>query len=274
MKTCPNCSTSLPDTAKFCLNCGAPQSILAEPSGTFNVIDFDGDVPQQITALFFEALERRVNEEHKANQYSQYYELLYQTGFRDTVQLRSQQLAEEIKGFDSVAINQVLQRHFDGLLDYFIIHFGKDINHIHLPDAILKYEGRKLSEIDLYTLTMDYLDFEREEERLYTNFVEMPVKKLKNASQSFLFAEQNERVFFICDQSIFGSCKEGFALTQYALYWKAQLQQPERVYYNNIHEVKREKNWLMINGCFFNANPSINIKMLKLLKRLKYLHED
>ncbi len=275
MKTCSSCSTSLPDTAKFCLNCGAPQNIIAVESTNQSIeIDLAGDVPQQIIDLFFVALEQRVSQEHKANQYSQYYELLYQTGFRDTVQLRADQLAEEIRTKDPIATHQLLERSFEGLLDYFIIHFGKELNHIHLPDAILKYEGRSLSEVDLYTLSMDYLDFEREEEQLFTNFVEMPVKKLKNASKSFLFAEQNERVFFICDQSIFGSCKEGFAMTQEALYWKAQLQQPERVYYHNIHEVKREKNWIMINGCFFNVNPSINVKMMKLLKRLKYLHED
>ena len=272
MKLCPNCSTSLPDTAKFCLNCGAPQASTTEID-TSSTIDFDGDVPQQIVDLFFRAFEARVNEQHKSSQYSQYYELLYQTGFRDTVQLRAKQLAEEVRTLEDGVINQLLKRSFDGLLDYFIIHFGKALNHIYLPDAILKYEGRTLSEIDLYKMCMDYLDFEREQEQLYTNFVTMPVKKLKNASQSFLFAGQEERVFFICDQSIFGSCKEGFAMTQNALYWKAQLQKPERVYYHNIHEVKREKNWITINGCFFNVNPAINIKMLKLLRRLKYLHE-
>ena len=132
MKTCSSCSTSLPDTAKFCLNCGVPQSIIVEQGTRPIEIDFKGDVPQQITDLFFGALEYRINEEHKANQYSQYYELLYQTGFRDTLQLRAQQLAEDIKGLDSVAVNKLLDRSFDGLLDYFIIHFGKELNQLSL----------------------------------------------------------------------------------------------------------------------------------------------
>ena len=34
-------------------------------------------------------------------------------------------------------------------------------------------------------------------------------------------------------------------------------------------EVKKEKNWLTINDHFFNANPSLNLKLCKLLKKLR-----
>jgi hypothetical protein len=99
----------------------------------------------------------------------------------------------------------------------------------------------------------------------------MPPRKVRNASQSFLFADPNERIFFICDQSILGSAKEGFAMTDQALYWRMPLQKAERVYYDKIESVKREKRWITVNDMFFNVSPTLNLKMLKLLKKLKRL---
>ena len=114
-------------------------------------------------------------------------------------------------------------------------------------------------------------NFEEEDETVYMDFLKMPPRKVRNASQSFLFAEPDERIFFICDQSILGSCKEGFAMTDQALYWRMPLQKAERVYYEKIETVLREKRWITVNDMFFNVNPTLNLKMLKLLKKLKRL---
>ena len=69
-----------------------------------------------------------------------------------------------------------------------------------------------------------------------------------------------------------GNCREGFAFTGRALYWKANLQKARRVAYSGIREVKREKDWIMINGFFFHVNLSLDVKILKLLRRLKQLY--
>jgi len=277
MKFCTNCQTELPDEAKFCYNCGVPQPQISEPKSEYEYnLELEKELAPQIIDLFFKAFQKRIEEEHRAEQHKEYVELLYKVGFRESVQLRADQMGRAIEQeeLDAGMRQQLLEDSFEGLMDYFIIHYAKKLNNIELPERILKYEGLSLEQIDLFQLIMDYLHFEVEEETLYTDFFQMPPKKVRNASNAFLFAESEERIFFICDQSVLGSCKEGFAMTEQALYWKMPLQKAERVYYDKIKEVKKEKNWLMINGMFFNVNPSINLKMMKLLKKLKRLHSS
>lgn len=273
MKICTNCGTELPDEAKFCYNCGTPQPSLDTLPMRYK-LDLSKNIRPQIVQLFFDAFRRRIQQEHNANKHQTYVERLYEVGFRESVQLRAEQMATliEEQEYDEVAIQQLLEESFEGMMDYFIIHYAQTLNDIKLPESILKYEALPLEKIELYELVMDYLDFDSEEETVYTDFFQMPPRKVRNASQSFLFAEPEERIFFICDQSILGSCKEGFAMTNQALYWRMPLQQAERVYYEKIEEVKREKSWITINGMFFNINSSLNLKMLKLLKKLKRLH--
>ena len=274
MKYCIHCQTSLPDEAKFCLACGAPQPIGASGNILY-ALDLEGNVQQQIIDLFFKALKHRLEEEHQAEQYKDYVELLYETGFRETVHSRAAQLAQEIaaKGWNERKASKFLDDRFEGLLDYFMIHFGKDLNTIVLPNSILKYEGLSLTQIDLFKLVMDYLDFEQESETIYTDFFQMPARKIKNASHYFLFAVPQERIFFISDQSMLGSCKDGFAMTERGIYWKMPFQNPAQVHYANLQHLVRERNWITINEQFFNVSPSLNIKMLKLLKKLKRLYQ-
>jgi hypothetical protein len=92
---------------------------------------------------------------------------------------------------------------------------------------------------------------------------------LANACRSFLAAEAKERVYFICDLSLRSNCREGFAMTDKALYWRSVLDKPRRVAYSDLKNVRVEKEWITINGHFFNANRSLNLKMCKLLKKLK-----
>ncbi|NUO03787.1 MAG: hypothetical protein HUU01_24500, partial [Saprospiraceae bacterium] len=78
-----------------------------------------------------------------------------------------------------------------------------------------------------------------------------------------------ERIFFICDLSLLGNCKEGFALTEKALYWKSPLEKPRREALDQLFNLHRKENWITINDHFFNANPSLNIKLLKLLRGIQ-----
>ena len=88
---------------------------------------------------------------------------------------------------------------------------------------------------------------------------------LKTASQSFLFPDKKETILLICDQSILGTCREGFALTEKGLYWKAHRAPAAKVHYDSLQTIKREKDWMKINGHFFNVNPRFNIKMARFL---------
>lgn len=276
MKRCPNCRTQLPDEARFCLECGTPQ-VLAPKPGPSLKINWDRDLAPQITALFFAALRERVREEHQSDQYALFSERLYESGFRDTLQRRVDQLAERLQtqlATAAISNGQAASRielFFDELLDFFIIRYARDLVEVPLPEAILKYHGLSWEQIDIFQMVLDYLDFAEETETVYTDFLVMPMDKLKNAGRSFLFPEKSEKILLICDQSILGSCKEGFALTEAGVYWKAHLQKSRQVMFRNLQDIAREKDWITINGHFFNVNPSLNIKMLKLLKKIKRL---
>ncbi|MCB0641187.1 MAG: hypothetical protein KDC44_06085, partial [Phaeodactylibacter sp.] len=123
--------------------------------------------------------------------------------------------------------------------------------------------------VDLFQMCMDYLAFEQEpEESVFFNFLQMPVEKLRNAGKSFFFPEKDERIYFLCDQSLLGSLKEGYAMTEKAIYWKAPFEKPRKVLYSNLHNVVREKDWIRINDLFFNATLTLNVRMMKLLKKI------
>ncbi|MFK7933873.1 MAG: hypothetical protein AB8G22_10205 [Saprospiraceae bacterium] len=123
-------------------------------------------------------------------------------------------------------------------------------------------------------MVFDYLDFQSEKETVYTDFLSMPLDKLRNAGKSFLHPQKDEKILFICDQTLFGSVKEGFAMTEAAIYWKAQFQKAQAVRYRDLQTIERQKDWININEQFFNINPSLNLKMLKLLKKLQALHQS
>lgn len=273
MKNCHVCKTTLPDNARFCFNCGAAQ-VFAKKT-IVQRLDLRGNVPQQIEAQFFMAFRQRIEEEHQRSQLDAYSNRLYESGFQEVVVRRAEQIAFQIAKMepeereDDLVLSILLENVFEDLLDYFIIHHCQDINQVLLPEAILSYQGLHWEEVNLFQMIMHYLDFANESETLYTDFLEMPLEKLKNAGQSFLFPEKQERIFFICDQSILGSVREGFAMTERAIYWKAHLEKARQVSYSNLRTIERKKEWITINDLFFNVNASVNLKMLKLLKKIK-----
>jgi hypothetical protein len=275
MGKCWNCKTELPDEAKFCFNCGAKQDqqlVLEDP-----FFKLPPDIEQQLTEDFFVALQEQLAEEQDVQLFETYREKVYDGGFRDILKRKIQQLIEQLKELEEnkslseEVIAGLRDRIFFDLLDYFIIHFCKDLNVVNLPEAILKYQDVNWSDINLLQMIMDYLDFENEEETVYTDFLKMPIEKVKNAGKFFLFPEKDEKILLICDQSVFGSCKEGFALTDKALYWKAYLEKARVVHYDNIRLLEKEKEWITINGFFFNVNQSINVKLIKLLRKIDQL---
>lgn len=138
----------------------------------------------------------------------------------------------------------------------------------------MKYERAVRGNVDLKQLIFDYLDLASEKERVYTDFVKMPFNTLQNAAKSFVFAAKDEFIFLISDSTFLGSGKEGFAMTEFGLYWKAPLEKPQKIYFHQIARLEKHKTWLKVNNRFFNVNPSLNTKMLFLLEKLKNIYSD
>lgn len=277
MKRCHRCHKELPENARFCLNCGAEQKAAAASASESVIIDPAKDVSRQFSEQFFVHLKQRLQEEHHPDMFQAYSERVYESTYRDRISQKGEKLQTQVRQreaqgqLDIKKFNRYVLDVLQDMLDEFIIRFCEDLNSVHLPQAILKYQQKEWAEISVYRLVMDYLDFAHEREKPYTDFLKMPVEKLKNAGNHFLFPARKEKILFIVDTSLLGNCKEGFAMTEHALYWKFPLQKARLVNYDRLDKVERVEDWITINGFFFNVNPSINLKMQKLLKKIRRL---
>jgi len=278
--TCPNCGAETGLHDAVCTHCyfrlfgNEDQAGKAAFEHLFGH-EHEERIETEIASRFQKAFLRRLEEEHAPRLHQAYVQRMGQCNFGESVDVRIKQLAEEVRGlgndFRRKEVKCLLAGTFEELLDFFIISECIDLNETLYPEAILKYQGLPFDRIKLHGLVLDYLDFDREEESMFTNFVSMPPQKLKNAATTFLFPKRGEQLLFICDLSILGTCKEGFAMTSKGIYWKALMEKPQRVFYHKLEEIWREEDWITINGIFFNANKSINLKLIRLLKKMKAL---
>lgn len=278
MKTCPRCHTELPTEARFCYQCGAPQLPPPPPPGLRGPrIDWSLPLIPQFNDFFLQQFRERVTKRHD-NRLAEYQERLYTTEFRETAYRRLETLALEAEqmraGLDWEAEHalRVLEHTAADLLDFFFVHHCGDLNRIALPKAILRFQdARRWSEVDPYRLVLDYLDLESSGATVYTDFVTMPDHKLQNAGRAFLHAARDERVLFIVDQSLLGSGKVGYALTDAGLYWKSLLQPAHAVLYTELMHLDLDGDHLLINRTFFDAGRAINLRMLMLLEKIQRL---
>jgi hypothetical protein len=155
------------------------------------------------------------------------------------------------------------------LTEYFIVEVAGELSSNVLPQRLLRHQSVNWDTVDLFKLVMDYLDFEAETERVYTDFVSMPARALRNATNAFLCAGKDERIFFICDQSLISQAKNGFAVTDAGMYWKNVLQPAGSALFSIMESVSLGQGHLEIDGQFFNAGARLNLKMAVLLDKLR-----
>lgn len=290
--SCTHCGGIIPDDADFCIYCGIPTELISaedEPIATDFVpteyeyqakypLDFRETVrlPLQLRTYFLKALRERLIAEGNGQYFDDYVDRFYETSFLQTFDEAAKEMVEHCyllhKGHFTLAQRQVdayLTEKFQSLMNTFIISEGSKIHTPPITDKVLQYDETSVSDQRMGDMVLDYLDMEEEQEQWYADMTEMPSHKLQNAYDRFLFVEHSESIFLICDQTIFGSCNEGFALTNKALYWKAHFNKAQRMNYNEIDTIELTEEWLVLNGKFFNANPAINVKMMHLLKKLQ-----
>ncbi len=277
---CAYCYTENASGSKFCRQCGKP---LGERSiGNDYRILFAGneEMFNSLKTYFLGALRQRLKEEQQVRDYELYLNVFFEPPFTAFFNKNAQNLVRLLKKIDENVeegkdeqADHLIMKTFDALLDHFIIAYCNHLNAISLPGDILRYANvHNLQDVDISSMIMDYLDLESEKEPVYMNFLTMPVDKLKNAIKAFVNTQKQESIFFICDQSVLGSCKEGFAMTNKALYWKAHFQKARMVEYKALESVERKSSWLLINGLYFSVNARLNLKMFKLLKKIRSLH--
>ena len=284
--TCTNCKHVLETDAQFCKHCGTKVLIVETPKEEYQAkypLDYREALTlgTQVRALFFKELEKVITLEFGENEYRKYFDHFYKSEFYKSFDIRTRQLAEEaysIHSGPSKQVNQEVDRllapNFHGFIDHFLVLHCRNLHGIVIPEAVLKYTNVKKGEVDLRQMILDYMGFEDEPDKVYTDLISIPPMKVKNAIQSFLFTQSQEKIFFICDQTVFGSCREGFAMTEQALHWKSHFNPAHSVFFDDLKEIKREAEWISVNGLFFNVSKSLNYKVMRLLKKLKELHTD
>ena len=281
---CPSCDKKNPADARYCYGCGSPMSpiVLSQTAVQNSKYDFQNlDILQeQVKSLFFEEV-KRLSSWITPDKVEEYLKTVVTTNFYLTVDRRSKQIAEE---FSELFFNQVtpsvfqlekqLENAVSSLAIYHIVHNCKELSPIILPEKIMKYERAIRGNVDLKQMIFDFLDLAYEKERVYTDFIKMPFNTLQNAAKNFVFAAKDEFIFLISDSTFMRSGKEGFAMTEFALYWKEPLEKPQKIYFHHIARLEKHKTWFKVNNRFFNANPSLNIKMMFLLEKLKNIYSD
>lgn len=290
-RACSHCQHENSEEAQFCANCGSgfmEIPVVAEyeaPEEKIVYDDYEAIYPldfrnikglgEKIRQYFVVALGERIQEVHNPSDTEAYMNHLMRSDFQEIFKLRTDQLAEEAYTIHSKQglhterdIDRLLDNAFDGLLNFFLIKHCQHINEFKIPEATLKYEGARIGEINLQQLMLDYLQLEDEDLVVYTDFLKMPLAKLQNAGRYYLFPSKDEKILLICDQTVFGSCKEGFALTEAALYWKAHFKPAQKVYYKDLQSIQKKGDHLLINGLFFNGGGEVNGKMVYLLRQL------
>jgi hypothetical protein len=311
---CPKCHTSLVENAKFCHTCGAnveialavctscqkmnpadstfcfgcgnpmqalellpPQFLTLKSRYAFQQAD---ELEENIKNLFFEEL-KRYAAWIAPNKVDDYLRLFYTQNFTQTVDLRAKQLAEEFSSLykklvtpSVFKLERGLESAVSSLALYHIVYNCRDINPLHIPEKILRYEKAiRGTGLDTRQMIFEFLAFETEKERVYTDFIKMPQELMQNVAKNFLFAAKGEFIYFIGDTGTFSqNGKSGFAMTEYALYWKTALEKPQKVYYHHLARLEKKRDWIEINNRFFNINPTLNTKMLLLLDKLKNIY--
>lgn len=123
----------------------------------------------------------------------------------------------------------------------------------------VRSETELLSNLVKFLSTKNIRDLKN---RLYINGESANAnKKIVNASKSYLKIEVGEFVYALYDNTIFGSGKDGFSLTNKNIYYHNYLQNTVKIPYKDIETINIDKNCLIIERNKIDVNFINNEEM-------------
>lgn len=281
---CFECKNVNPAAARFCARCGSGINLKYTPKPNISPvygIDFNDipTLPTQLHEAFKVYVCWALEQEHQSEKEALFLQTLEKSGFRQqyleeaTVLMTQEfELLFEMHGIGSFEqIEQNIETQFARLLERFLVDFCNPFLPKTLSKNILHYQEATLRSTNLHQMVLDYLDLDNENLTAYTNAIDIPFKKLKNARSTFFQPQTGEIPYIFIDQTLLGSGKEGCILTAKALYWKSYFQKSAQVQFSEIEKLVFFNDRLEINNIYFNVNPSVNYKLYRLLFRLRTL---
>ena len=280
---CANCGETVPETARFCPNCGhrlEEETLELHEVTPHPPAEAQDEVPPptltvaDLRTAFEDHLGERLIAYFGADRLPDYLAVYRKDEtFR---QIRDVSLRSLTDYLNRELVPSKGQRRRDnvlaGLVEYFVVETATELHPGTLPQRLLRYQSVDWTTVDLFKLVMDYLALDRATETVYTDFITTPVKVLRNATRSYLGAGRDERLLLICDQSLLGSGKQGFAFTDSALYWKNVLQPAGTVTYTTLQKVVASDGHLLLDSQYFDAGPRLNLRVAVLLDKLRRMN--
>lgn len=280
---CFACQHMNPVSSRFCARCGTAINLQYTPNPNITPtysLDFSDipTLPTQLREAFRVFVSLAIEAENNEKQELQILSLLQKSDFHqqyleeETV-LMTQEFETWFKKRGVAAfhlIEQFIDQKFTVLLERFFIDYCHSFTPFTLPKSILNHQS-SLHSNNLQQLILDYLNPEEEKLLVYTNAIEIPLKKLKNARKAFFKPQKFEVPYLFVDQTLLRSGKEGCILTAKAIYWKTYFQRAAVIPYTQLDELTYYNDHIEINNIYFHIAPSFNYKLYHLLSRLKFL---
>ena len=262
---CWSCNASLPDSAQFCPKCGAKQHDTH--------VKNENQLKYNLNQSFKQYLSDFLTQTFGFQRTKKLLKLYAQSDvFQKLLEGQIDVLTKEISSAPFHRHQYLMNRNFFPLVHNFVVVYGQQVLDFKLSDSILGYLWQRREEVDVLRMALDFLNFAYETDyTLHTDLQAMPPKHIKNAVNHFLFTDSGETILLICDVYLMRNFKNGFALTDRGIYWKEPMSKAFALSYDRIGALELTENWLNINGLFFNARMSLNIKLLLFLRVLVYL---
>lgn len=298
---CAHCSTPLISGAKFCHQCGRPSpqlGAICAKCGTNNLVGakfcsacahpFDTPVvpepvadwgidwsdvrtlPTQLRIAFCDYLQQQLLWDGEQAKKGEYLVCFEKSGFRaevfepSSLQWTSDwEQAEPTRADTEAGLDEFFRYNY---LE-FLCNYAQDLLPAPLSPNILEYENIRPTPCPSPQMVVDYLNLHESTDNYYTQAVEIPLSKLKNAQAVFFKHSAQPPMLFI-DQSIFGTGKEGLVLNAWGIQWKNSFHPAAAFAYDQIQTLVRKPKYLEINGIYLHTNEQTNYRLLKLLQKI------